>query len=64
MSTKRAVDPKLATVVSMPEKPQSVSKPLGQYGCGSIELAGGEDAFYERHLVFDNVIDLKITECT
>jgi starch phosphorylase len=30
---------------------------LERYGCGPIELAGHENAFYERHLVFDNVID-------
>ena len=29
-----------------------------QYGCGPIELAGSADALYERHLFFDNVIDL------
>jgi starch phosphorylase len=27
-----------------------------QYGCGPVDLAGSEDALYERHLLFDNVI--------
>jgi starch phosphorylase len=27
-----------------------------QYGCGSIDFTGNEDALYERHLVFDNVL--------
>src|SRR6478672_4928112 len=29
-----------------------------QYGCGPVELTGTEDALYERHLVFDNVLKL------
>src|SRR5262249_58460984 len=29
-----------------------------QYGCGRVELTGAADALYERHLFFDNVIDL------
>jgi hypothetical protein len=28
-----------------------------QYGYGPVELAGGTDALYERHLLFDNVAD-------
>jgi len=27
-----------------------------QYGCGPVDLAGSENALYERHLVFDNVL--------
>src|SRR5262245_54726394 len=30
---------------------------LGRYGHGAVLLAGEDNAFYERHLVFDNVID-------
>jgi glycogen phosphorylase len=29
----------------------------GQYGCGPVELAGTAHALYERHLLFDNVVD-------
>ena len=29
---------------------------LGQYGCGPIRFAGTDDALYERHLMFDNVM--------
>src|SRR5262249_15246368 len=32
---------------------------LQQYGCGPVPLQGAEHAFYERHLVFDNVVPLK-----
>src|SRR4051812_14918435 len=32
---------------------------LEQYGCGPIRFSGDSDALYERHLLFDNVIDPK-----
>ena len=28
---------------------------LEQYGCGPIQFSGSHNAFYERHLIFDNV---------
>lgn len=28
-----------------------------QYGCGPVEFSGTDNALYERHLVFDNVVD-------
>ena len=31
-----------------------------QYGCGPIPIVGTEEAFYERHLIFDRVIDPKV----
>ena len=31
---------------------------LRQYGCGPVELSGSDDALYERHLVFDNIVDM------
>src|SRR4051812_19710769 len=31
---------------------------LEQYGCGPIQFTGTNDALYERHLLFDNVVDL------
>src|SRR4029453_11591099 len=34
-----------------------VSRLLEQYGCGPVEFSGTDDALYERHLVFDNVVD-------
>jgi starch phosphorylase len=37
---------------------QDLSRLLEQYGCGPIRFAGTDDALYERHLLFDNVIDL------
>src|SRR5438094_220097 len=35
-----------------------MSKLIQQYGCGPIPFTGTDNAFYERHLVFDNVIEL------
>jgi starch phosphorylase len=32
-------------------------KLLEQYGCGPIQFTGTDDALYERHLMFDNVVD-------
>jgi starch phosphorylase len=29
-----------------------------QYGCGPVQFAGTHDALYERHLLFDNGVDL------
>src|SRR4030095_778489 len=34
-----------------------LSKLIQQYGCGPVQFTGTNDALYERHLVFDNVMD-------
>ena len=34
-----------------------ISKLLEQYGCGPVQFTGTSDALYERHLVFDNVME-------
>src|SRR5262245_34371083 len=34
-----------------------MDKLLAQYGCGPVQLTGTGDALYERHLMFDDVID-------
>jgi len=33
------------------------SKLIEQYGCGPVRFTGTSDALYERHLVFDNVME-------
>src|SRR5215469_1574706 len=38
----------------------SIARLLQQYGCGPIPFVGSENAFYERHLLFDRVIDPKV----
>ena len=42
--------------------PRAAGKPgmdklLEQYGCGPVQFTGAGDALYERHLLFDNVVD-------
>ena len=36
------------------------SELLRQYGCGPIPFVGTENAFYDRHLIFDRVIDPEV----
>lgn len=40
----------------MPSNPMS-ERLLEQYGCGPIRFTGSGDALYERHLMFDRVVD-------
>jgi len=47
------------TVIEAPS-PAKTSELLQQYGCGPIPFVGTENAFYERHLVFDRAIDPKV----
>jgi starch phosphorylase len=37
--------------------PDDVSHLPGRYECGAIELAGTENNFYDRHLLFDKAAD-------
>jgi len=40
----------------MQNKPSSAEL-LDQYGCGPIRFTGSDDALYDRHLLFDSVVD-------
>src|SRR5437867_4401638 len=55
MSTKSVVEPPMSTEFD------TISKLRSQYGCGPIEFAGTDNALYERHLVFDNIVDQAAT---
>jgi len=50
------------TTKAAPAQPANTSdrraQLLRQYGCGPIEFSGTDNALYERHLVFDNVVAL------
>ncbi len=61
MSTKPVARTDAAKVVPMRAKPVEISDLLQQYGCGPIPFVGTENAFYERHLVFDRAIDPNVT---
>jgi len=50
MSTSPVIDP------TKPAQSR-ISKLLEQYGAGPIHFAGADSGLYERHLLFDNVID-------
>jgi len=45
------------TVARAPVTPDATAALRRQYGCGPVELAGSADALYDRHLLFDNVVD-------
>src|SRR5271165_2995137 len=53
MSTNSVMDSVSATGLA------NMSELLQQYGCGPIPFVGTENAFYERHLIFDRAIDPK-----
>ena len=44
-------------VSEKPTESNELSKLIQQYGCGPVQFTGTNDALYERHLVFDNVMD-------
>ena len=60
MSTHRVAPPSSAKVVPMTTSATSVSDALQKYGYGAMPFIGTENAFYERHLVFDRAIDPKV----
>jgi starch phosphorylase len=35
-----------------------LAKLVQQYGCGPVRFSGADEALYERHLVFDNVMEM------
>jgi glycogen phosphorylase len=41
---------------AIPEESETAARLLRQYGCGPVRITGTDDALYERHLIFDNVI--------
>src|SRR5580700_9578512 len=66
MSTKPAsqspVSEKPVSVVPMPPASEELAKLRSQYFVGPIHLTGTESALYERHLLFDNVVDMTVAD--
>ena len=64
MNTRSVTNPKspkstrTVTVGPIPIALDGISKLLQQYGCGPVQFSGTDSSLYERHLVFDNVMDL------
>ena len=50
--------PGTATSAAPAMGPDKMSQLLTQYGCGPIRFSGSDEGLFERHLLFDNVIDL------
>jgi starch phosphorylase len=38
--------------------PEDLAELIAKYGCGPIQFTGTHDALYERHLTFDDVVDV------
>src|SRR4249919_1944372 len=43
---------------TLPTGSDDVEKLRQQYGCGPVQFTGTDNALYERHLVFDNILEL------
>mgnify|MGYP001199851033 CR=1 FL=1 len=50
---------KKTTSQPAPMGAEDTPKILRQYGCGPIKFTGTANAFYERHLLFDHVLDVE-----
>src|ERR1700733_5469112 len=60
MSTNRVARPGSPKVVPLTAEEPLVSDSFQLYGCELTPFIGTENAFYERHLVFDRAIDPKV----
>jgi glycogen phosphorylase len=60
MTTRDGIEPEISTLQRAINGSAQVSELLHQYGCGPIPFVGTENAFYERHLIFDRAIDPKV----
>jgi glycogen phosphorylase len=43
-------------VLKRPKRSDGKQDLLQQYGCGPIRFSGTDDALYERHLLFDDIV--------
>jgi starch phosphorylase len=47
--------------VGLPQPgPEEIAKLIQQYGCGPVPFTGTDNGLYDRHLLFDNVVDIKL----
>ena len=58
MSSHGIASPEVTPGNSVLMEPEKISQLLTQYGCGPIRFSGSDEGLYERHLLFDNVVDL------
>ena len=62
MSKKDLTAPELVRVPPRTPEEGRLSELLRQYGCGPIAFSGSPNALYERHLIFDRVIDPQVAK--
>src|SRR5688572_16534118 len=43
--------------VATPQTSPEIARLLERYGCGPVRFTGTSDALYERHLLFDSVVN-------
>jgi glycogen phosphorylase len=60
MEIKESLETTITTLPHITSRSLQVSEVMRQYGCGPIPFVGTEAAFYNRHLIFDRVIDPKV----
>jgi len=60
MTAKTAALPTSATVIPMKTSTASAAEILEQYRAGPVPFLGTQGALYERHLLFDRVIDPQV----
>ena len=60
MSTPEPIRPTSSKSPAPTNDPASATEILRRYGCGPVPLVGTENAFYDRHLLFDRAIDPKV----
>jgi glycogen phosphorylase len=60
MPTKDSLDITTGKLSQAENGSSRIPELLRQYGCGPIPFVGTENAFYERHLIFDRAIDPKV----
>ena len=60
MTTKAEIPTQRATPVAVSTNGVEQSRVMEQHGLGRIPFSGTENAFYERHLLFDRAIDPKL----
>src|SRR5690242_12732453 len=53
---------KAAPVVPITPTTEDISKLIQQYGCGPVKFSGTGNALYERHLMFDNIMEPSATD--
>src|SRR5215469_14408654 len=51
----------MATAIR-PASDELIAQLIAPYGCGPVKFSGTDEALYERHLLFDNVIDLNTAD--